>query len=285
MTAALSPSAILREKLSECPAAAAGWKTSLRKDCRCRTRRTESKRSSPPVWYRSDAHRTGTSAARRGRNTRRHRSGIWRTPVPTPAYSRAIAARESSARPPAVGSPRRWPDVRVPSDAWLQADNTRAATRLPTISPMTPERKNTHRQFSVASVTAISGGASRLPPPCPALMMPIAVERSWAGNHSATALVAAGKPPPSPIPRRNRLTASNPKVAASPWLAHASDHQTMITRKPLPGAQNIDQFAAARVHQRVGQRKAACSCENCVLEIGISCWIALIATGSVCRSK
>ena len=63
-------------------------------------------------------------------------------------------------------------------------------------------------------------------------MMPIAVARSRAGNHSATALVAAGKPPPSPIPNRNRLTASNPKVVASPWLAQASDHHTMITRKP-----------------------------------------------------
>ena len=39
-------------------------------------------------------------------------------------------------------------------------------------------------------------------------MMPIAVERSFTGNHSATARVAAGKPPPSPTPSRSRLAAN-----------------------------------------------------------------------------
>jgi hypothetical protein len=67
----------------------------------------------------------------------------------------------------------------------------------------------------------------------PAFIMPIAVERSCVGNHSAIALVAAGNPPPSPIPSRNRHTASIGTLVASPWLAQASDHHSMISRKPL----------------------------------------------------
>ena len=46
----------------------------------------------------------------------------------------------------------------------------------------------------------------------PALMIPIAVERSRTGNHSATALVAAGKPPPSPAPRRKRARCQRPET-------------------------------------------------------------------------
>jgi len=66
----------------------------------------------------------------------------------------------------------------------------------------------------------------------PALMIPIAVDRSWMGNHSATARVAAGKPPPSPMPSSRRLTASIPTLVASPWLAQASDQNTMMARRP-----------------------------------------------------
>ena len=45
------------------------------------------------------------------------------------------------------------------------------------------------------------GGATTMPRAVPAFMMPMAVERSLTGNHSATTRVAAGKPPPSPAPR------------------------------------------------------------------------------------
>ncbi|HMC59580.1 MAG TPA: hypothetical protein VKJ01_10340, partial [Candidatus Solibacter sp.] len=76
--------------------------------------------------------------------------------------------------------------------------------------PMAPERKNTHRQLSVAITSAMPGGAITEPTAVPALTIPIAVPRCSTGYHSATALVAAGKPPPSPIPSRNRLAASIP---------------------------------------------------------------------------
>jgi hypothetical protein len=72
------------------------------------------------------------------------------------------------------------------------------------------------RQSDDDSTSAISGGAITPPTAVPALMMPIAVDRSFTGNHSATARVAAGNPPPSPIPSSNRLTASIPTLVASP---------------------------------------------------------------------
>jgi hypothetical protein len=40
----------------------------------------------------------------------------------------------------------------------------------------------------------------------PALKMPVASARSFFGNHSATVLIAAGKLPDSPRPRRKRAT-------------------------------------------------------------------------------
>ena len=88
------------------------------------------------------------------------------------------------------------------------------------------------RQSAAVITSAISGGAITPPTAVPALMMPIAVDRSCAGNHSATARVAAGNPPPSPMPSSRRLTASMPILVASPWLAHASDQNTMISSSP-----------------------------------------------------
>src|SRR5581483_11653086 len=85
--------------------------------------------------------------------------------------------------------------------------------------PSAPESTKIQRQVAKLRMTAIRGGAMTAPTDVPALIIPIAVARSLVGNHSATARVAAGKPPPSPIPSRNLLTASIPKVIASAWLA------------------------------------------------------------------
>ena len=56
---------------------------------------------------------------------------------------------------------------------------------------------------------AMSSGATTAPTAVPALMMPIAVARSLTANHSVTARVAAGNPPPSPMPSNNRLANGN----------------------------------------------------------------------------
>ena len=60
----------------------------------------------------------------------------------------------------------------------------------------------------------MAGGATTAPTAVPALTMPIAVDRSAAGNHSAMAFVAAGNPPPSPAPSRNRLAGEHPETAS-----------------------------------------------------------------------
>src|SRR5688572_4524159 len=70
-------------------------------------------------------------------------------------------------------------------------------------SPTIPATTNTQRQPDTAIIAAIAGGAKTAPTAVPALITPIAVERSRTENHSATAFVAAGNPPPSPIPNKN----------------------------------------------------------------------------------
>src|SRR6185503_2800440 len=98
--------------------------------------------------------------------------------------------------------------------------------------PVAPHATNTHRQFPCVMIAAIAGGATTAPIAVPALTMPIAVDRSPTGNHSAMTLVAAGKPPPSPAPSRNRLPASIHTLVARLCEAHASDQNSMIIRKP-----------------------------------------------------
>src|SRR5437773_1506527 len=89
-------------------------------------------------------------------------------------------------------------------------------------SPDPPMMKNTQRQDASSSqwtcriTAAMNGGATTPPTAVPALMMPMAVERSLTGNHSMTARVAAGKPPPSPTPNSSRLAASIMTFAAMP---------------------------------------------------------------------
>jgi len=88
------------------------------------------------------------------------------------------------------------------------------------------------RQLVKDRRSAMSGGATTIPSAVPAFMMPMAVERSLTGNHSATTRVAAGKPPPSPAPRSRRQAASMAKLVARAWPAQASDQNTMMMVKP-----------------------------------------------------
>ncbi len=75
------------------------------------------------------------------------------------------------------------------------------------------------------------GGASSDPIAVPALIIPIAVERSDGSIHSATTRVAAGKAPPSPIPSRTwRSAATQTRGQAVQRTRH--DHHTIISRNP-----------------------------------------------------
>src|SRR6266478_307751 len=71
------------------------------------------------------------------------------------------------------------------------------------MNPMPPVMKNTGRQPQRVTIRASKGGATTAPMLEPELKTPKAKERSFLGNHSATALAEPGNPPPSPIPRRN----------------------------------------------------------------------------------
>ena len=48
----------------------------------------------------------------------------------------------------------------------------------------------------------------------------------------ATTLVAAGKAPPSPMPSKKRIANSQTNRVANPCNPQASDHHSMIIRKP-----------------------------------------------------
>src|SRR6478672_741809 len=107
----------------------------------------------------------------------------------------------------------------------------------------------------MSRMPAIIGGATTAPTAVPALIIPMAVARSLNGNHSATARVAAGKPPPSPTPSKNRLAASMAKFSASPWLAQAIDQNTIIRKNPRRVPRASLSLPPACVHQRVCEQK------------------------------
>ena len=175
----------------------------------------------------------------------------------------------------------RRPDLKVSGSGTKYESRHHAVHRRPSA----PEIAKIQRQFAQLRMTAISGGAMTAPTDVPALIMPIAVERSSVGNHSATARVAAGNPPPSPMPSRNLLTASIAKVIASAWLAHASDQKIMITVKPVRVPRASANFPPPTYMHAYESKNADCSVENCWLERGMSFDIAFTATGSVCRSR
>ena len=134
-------------------------------------------------------------------------------------------------------------------------------------------------------MAAMAGGAITAPTAVPALTIPMAVERSRTGNHSAMTLVAAGNPPPSPAPSRNRLPASIQTLVARPWLAHASDQNTMITRKPRRVPSRSMSTPPPAYASAYANRKTELNAPNCVLVRGMSRWIAATATGSDWRSR
>jgi hypothetical protein len=79
---------------------------------------------------------------------------------------------------------------------------------------------------------ATAGGASSEPTEDPALKMPMPRARWDGGNHSATALAAAGQFPGSPSPSRNRQAASDHLPPTSPCSISATDQVVMNTVIP-----------------------------------------------------
>src|SRR5215467_918490 len=74
------------------------------------------------------------------------------------------------------------------------------------INPSAPVAMKAHCQPYVTVIHGTTSGATTAPIFVPELKMPVASARSFFGNHSATALMDAGKLPDSPKPRANRAT-------------------------------------------------------------------------------
>jgi hypothetical protein len=66
----------------------------------------------------------------------------------------------------------------------------------------------------------------------PALKMPVAKARSFFGNHSVTALMPPGKPPPSPTPSRIRTRMKCVIERAAAWAMCASVQSVNATARP-----------------------------------------------------
>src|SRR6185369_15117631 len=92
--------------------------------------------------------------------------------------------------------------------------------------------KNVQRQFRCNTIIANNGGATTAPKDDPVLNNPNAMDRSFGGNHSATALPEPGNPPPSPMPSRKRNTPRPSTDDTVPVRKFAADHQTIITAYP-----------------------------------------------------
>ena len=80
--------------------------------------------------------------------------------------------------------------------AWYQRCHSMART-----SPSEPGMIKAHYQPSHCIVQTVSGGVIIAPSPAPNIKVATAVERSLAGNHCATTLLAAGEFAASAMPR------------------------------------------------------------------------------------
>src|ERR1700674_1684311 len=81
-------------------------------------------------------------------------------------------------------------------------------------NPSAPVSRKAERQPQCEAIHGATSGVTIAPTLVPALKMPVASERSFLGNHSATHLMLAGKTPASPNPSAKRATAKLAKEAA-----------------------------------------------------------------------
>ena len=102
---------------------------------------------------------------------------------------------------------------------------------------------------------ATTGGASAEPIDEPALKIPIPSARCFGGNHSATALAAAGQFPGSPSPRMKRHAASDHFPARKAVQHRPRRPERNEKGKSLARAQPVDDVAGTGVHDRVRHQK------------------------------
>ena len=86
---------------------------------------------------------------------------------------------------------------------------------------------NAQRHPQLSAMKGTASGATIAPTFVPALKMPVASARSFFGNHSAVALMAAGKFPDSPKPSAARAAANPATVLAKAADIAARLHHTI----------------------------------------------------------
>src|ERR1700733_5539509 len=95
--------------------------------------------------------------------------------------------------------------------------------------PMEPVVMKAACQPHLAVTDAMRMGAMKKEALAPELKRPVARARSSEGNHSVTALMAAGKLPDSPRPRTMRAMQNPMTLVTMEWLMEASP-QTRMAR-------------------------------------------------------
>src|SRR3984957_20759218 len=101
--------------------------------------------------------------------------------------------------------------------------------RTSQMSPMEPVQMKAACQPKRMVTAAMRMGAMKAEALEPELKRPVARARSSEGNHSVTALMAAGKLPDSPRPRTMRAMQNPRTLVTMEWLMEASP-QTRMAR-------------------------------------------------------
>src|ERR1700732_70572 len=96
-------------------------------------------------------------------------------------------------------------------------------------NPSAPVRRNAERQPQCEAIRGAISVVTIAPPLVPALKIPVANDRSFLGNHSATHLMLAGKTPASPNPSAKRAAAKVAKEPAAAWAMDAKLQKIMAT--------------------------------------------------------
>src|SRR6202047_2083590 len=87
-------------------------------------------------------------------------------------------------------------------------------------NPRAPVRRKAERHPQCEAIHGATSGVTMAPTLVPALKIPVANDRSFLGNHSATHLMLAGKTPASPNPSAKH---AEPKLTNQPAAACAMD--------------------------------------------------------------
>src|ERR1700723_509463 len=99
--------------------------------------------------------------------------------------------------------------------------------------PMEPVVRKAARHPQRAVTMGMRAGAMRAEALAPELKRPTALPRSWVGNHSLMALMAAGKLPDSPRPRKMRAMQKPMTLVTMEWMMEASPETRMARAEPV----------------------------------------------------